>query len=309
MKWRGRRRSTNVVDQRGQGASRGGGFGRSRTGGMGRHFQIPRGRGGKVSFSGILIMIALFAIAYYLNGDGSSGSGGGFTTSGPSQNLTAEQKAAQDEMAEFTAVVLADTEDVWNPLLPEAFGQEYREPKLVLFTSGVDSGCGFASSAVGPFYCPAGERIYLDLDFFSELLNRFNVEGDFAPAYVIAHEVGHHVQTVLGISAQVREAKSEVGKVAGNKLSVMQELQADCFAGVWANRADGISQILEPGDIQEAMNAAEAIGDDTLQRQAGRNVVPDSFTHGTSAQRQRWFMKGYQTGDPLQCDTYSARTL
>lgn len=306
MKWRGRRRSTNMIDKRGQTASRGGGFGRSRAGGMGRHFQIPRGRGGKISFSGILIMIALFAITYYLNADGS---GGGFSTSGPSQNLTAEQQAAQDEMAEFSAVVLADTEDVWNKLLPATYGREYREPKMVLFSDGVNSGCGFASSAVGPFYCPAGEKIYLDLDFFKELVIRFGVEGDFAPAYVIAHEVGHHIQTVLGISAQVRQAQGEVGKAAGNKLSVMQELQADCFAGVWANRADGMSQILEPGDIQEAMNAASAIGDDTLQRQAGGRVVPDSFTHGTSAQRQRWFMKGYQSGDPVQCDTFSARTL
>ncbi|MEO0963135.1 MAG: neutral zinc metallopeptidase, partial [Pseudomonadota bacterium] len=211
--------------------------------------------------------------------------------------------------AEFSAGVLADTEDVWNKLLPATFGKAYREPKMVLFSDGVNSGCGFASSAVGPFYCPAGEKIYLDLDFFKELVIRFGVEGDFAPAYVIAHEVGHHIQTVLGISAQVRQAQGEVGKTAGNRLSVMQELQADCFAGVWANRADSMNQILEPGDIQEAMNAASAIGDDTLQRQAGGRVVPDSFTHGTSAQRQRWFMKGYQTGDPVQCDTFSARTL
>lgn len=306
MKWRGRRRSTNVIDQRGQAPRSTGGFGRSRAGGMGRHFQIPRGRGGKISFSGVLIMIAILALSYYLNGDGS---GGGFGTGGPSQQLTVEQRAIQDEMAEFTAVVLADTEDVWNPLLPEAFGKAYREPSLVLFTGGVESGCGFASSAVGPFYCPAGERIYLDLDFFNELVQRFGVEGDFAPAYVIAHEVGHHIQTVLGISAKVRRAQGEVGKVAGNRLSVMQELQADCFAGIWANRADSMNQVLEPGDIQEAMNAAEAIGDDTLQRQAGRSVMPDSFTHGTSAQRQRWFMKGYQTGDPIECDTFSARTL
>ncbi len=305
MKWRGRRRSSNVVDQRGRSSRRSsGGFNMSSLGRGGR-IPIPTGKGGKISVGGILIILALFAVTYLLN-DGESG---GFNTSGPTQQLSERDRATQNEMKEFSAVVLADTEDVWNPLLPEAFGRDYREPTLVLFSGGVKSGCGFASSAVGPFYCPAGERIYLDLTFFDELTQRFGVEGDFAPAYVIAHEVGHHVQTVTGISAKVRAAQAQLGKAASNALSVRQELQADCFAGVWAKRADSMNQILEPGDIQEALNAASAIGDDTLQKQAQGHAVPDSFTHGTSAQRQRWFTSGYNSGDPAACDTFGATSL
>lgn len=305
MKWRGRRRSTNVVDQRGRSSRRSsGGFNMSSLGRGGR-IPIPTGKGGKLGFGGTLIILALFAITYMLN----DGEGGGFNTSGPIQQLSQRDLATQNEMKEFSSVVLADTEDVWNPLLPSAFGREYREPTLVLFSGGVKSGCGFASSAVGPFYCPAGERIYLDLTFFDELTQRFGVEGDFAPAYVIAHEVGHHVQTIIGISAKVRESQAQLGEAASNALSVRQELQADCFAGVWAKRADSMNQILEPGDIQEALNAASAIGDDTLQKQAQGHAVPDSFTHGTSAQRQRWFTSGYNSGDPAACDTFAAATL
>lgn len=308
MKWRGRRRSTNMIDQRGRTARTGRRGGRGAGTGGSRRIRIPTGRNGKLSFGGILFMLAIFALSYYLNGNGLNDNGSGLNSAPPRQ-LSEAERSAQQDMRDFVAVVLADTEDVWNLLLPDAFGQEYREPKLVLFTDGVQSGCGFASSAVGPFYCPTGERVYLDLGFFDQLTRRLGAPGDFAQAYVIGHEIGHHVQTVLGISAQVRKAKARLGTSGGNKLSVRQELQADCFAGVWANRADAMSQILEPGDIEEALTAAAAIGDDTLQRNAGGRVMPDSFTHGTSAQRQRWFNTGYKTGYPQACDTFSASTL
>jgi predicted metalloprotease len=231
---------------------------------------------------------------------------GGTASNVPAQpyELTPEEK----ELADFVSVVLADTEDTWNALLPQ-LGKTYKEPTLVLFTSRVNSACGMASSAVGPFYCPGDQKLYVDLSFFNDLKQRHGAPGDFAQAYVIAHEVGHHVQTLLGISSQVRQAGRGKSKAQVNALSVRQELQADCFAGLWGNAANNKRQLLDPGDLEEALTAATAIGDDRLQRESGRGVVPDSFTHGTSAQRVRWFRKGFESGDLAVCDTFAAENL
>ncbi|MCU0538027.1 MAG: zinc metallopeptidase [Hydrococcus sp. Prado102] len=211
---------------------------------------------------------------------------------------------ANDEMADFVSVVLADTEDTWHGIFQQS-GQTYREPTLVLFRGAVESGCGYAEAAMGPFYCPLDEKVYIDLSFYQDLKNRFQAPGDFAQAYVIAHEVGHHVQNLLGISDKVRAAQRQVSEVEANQLSVRQELQADCFAGVWAHHAERSRQILEAGDIEEALNAASSIGDDRLQKQSRGYVVPESFTHGSSAQRVRWFKRGIETGEPAQCNTFA----
>jgi uncharacterized protein len=203
------------------------------------------------------------------------------------------------------AVVLGDTEDTWHPIFKQ-LGRDYREPTLVLFTGSVNSACGYASAAVGPFYCPGDQKLYIDLSFFHDLKTRHGAPGDFAQAYVIAHEVGHHVQTLLGISEKVAAAGKAASKAQVNALSVRQELQADCFAGVWGNVANSQRQLLDPGDLEEALQAATAIGDDRLQREAGGQVVPDSFTHGTSAQRVKWFKAGFESGDFNACDTFAA---
>jgi hypothetical protein len=209
----------------------------------------------------------------------------------------------EDEQAQFVAVVLADTEDTWKELFRRT-GREYREPTLVLFSGAVQSACGFAQAAVGPFYCPADQTVYIDLGFYSDLQARFRAPGDFAQAYVIAHEVGHHVQTLLGISETVQREKARASAVEANQLSVRQELQADCFAGIWAHQADRTRGLLERGDIEEGLDAASAIGDDRLQKESQGYVVPESFTHGSSEQRVRWFERGYDTGDLRQCDTF-----
>ena len=211
--------------------------------------------------------------------------------------------AEENRMADFVSVVLADTEDAWHELFRQA-GSAYREPKLILFTDAVESACGFADSAVGPFYCPADQRVYIDLGFFRELTDRFRAPGDFAQAYVIAHEVGHHVQNLLGISKKVQEARSRASQVEGNRLSVRLELQADCLAGVWAYHANKARNIIEAGDVEEALGAASAIGDDRLQKQTRGFVVPDAFTHGTSEQRVRWFRTGIESGDINRCNTF-----
>ena len=225
----------------------------------------------------------------------------------PSQSQTSSQQTspAEDELAEFTSIVLADTEDTWNQIFQEEIGQPYQEPALVLFSGSVQSGCGAAQSAMGPFYCPADQKVYIDLSFYNDLKSRHQAPGDFAQAYVVAHEVGHHVQNILGISNQVRQLQSRASKAEANQLSVRLELQADCFAGVWANRADKARDILESGDIEEALNAASQIGDDRLQEQSRGFVVPESFTHGSSAQRVRWFKQGLATGNIEQCNTFS----
>ncbi|WP_414584215.1 neutral zinc metallopeptidase [Scytonema sp. PCC 10023] len=216
-----------------------------------------------------------------------------------------QRSATSDRMADFVSVVLADTEDTWQSLFRQR-GQTYVEPKLVLYSGAVQSACGFTRSAVGPFYCPADQKLYIDLSFYQDLKNRYQAPGDFAQAYVIAHEVGHHVQNLMGISNQVQSMQRQVDRVQANQLSVRQELQADCFAGIWAHHANRSRQILEQGDVEEALNAASSIGDDRLQRQGRGYVTPESFTHGSSAQRVRWFQRGIQTGNPAQCNTFAA---
>jgi predicted metalloprotease len=215
--------------------------------------------------------------------------------------------AADDRLAEFVSVVLADTEDTWHSLFRQE-GTTYVEPKLVLFSGAVESACGYAKAAMGPFYCPADQKLYIDLSFYEDLKTRHQAPGDFAQAYVIAHEVGHHVQNLMGISDKVHAMQRQTDRAQANELSVRLELQADCFAGIWAHHANRSRQVLEAGDVEEALNAASSIGDDRLQHQARGYVTPESFTHGSSAQRVRWFKQGIQTGDPGQCNTFAAAT-
>ena len=219
-----------------------------------------------------------------------------------------QESAQEANMRQMTEVVLADTEDTWSAILPK-YGVQYVEPKLVFFTGMVASACGTAQSAVGPFYCPLDQKVYLDMSFYDELSSRFGAPGDFAQAYVVAHEVGHHVQNLMGIAKQVNEAQQRVSKAEANALSVRMELQADCFAGVWAKNAAQSRQLLEAGDVEEGLRAASAIGDDRLQKQAQGYVVPDAFTHGSSEQRVRWFRRGLELGTPEACDTLAARQL
>lgn len=282
MQWRGRRQSDNVDDQRG------------------------RGGVGPMAFKGGLGTVAIVLVISLLTGENPLRLLSQMQTQSPATEQTGEYQASpeEQELAQFVRVVLADTEDVWNKLMPD-----YREPTLTLFTGAVQSGCGQASSAVGPFYCSEDEKLYIDLSFYDELKNRFGAPGDFAQAYVIAHEVGHHVQHLMGITDKVHAQRERLSEAEYNRLSVMLELQADFLAGVWAHHADAMHNILDAGDIEEALNAASAIGDDRLQRQAQGQVVPDSFTHGTSEQRMRWFRKGYETGDVQQGDTFNARNL
>lgn len=298
MQWRGRRQSSNIEDRRGGGGKKVGG----------------------VSIIGLIIAFVLWQV-FGISPE---------TTMGVTQQIQtqtqssapATETADMAESREFVATVLADTEDVWTPIFAQA-GQRYQPPSLVLFSGTVQSACGSATSASGPFYCPADQKVYLDTQFFRDMrtqmniggeknsteLTRTDLAGDFAQAYVIAHEVGHHVQTLLGISQQVRQAQAQASTAAANNLSVRQELQADCFAGMWARHNHERTQFLQPGDIEEALDAAEKIGDDYLQRQARGYAVPDSFTHGTSAQRKRWFYRGFETGDVNQCDTFATREL
>jgi len=225
--------------------------------------------------------------------------GDGVTKTIEPRELTAKEK----EMGDFVSTVLADTEDTWQVIFREQ-GATYQDPRLIIFENGVDSACGMASSAVGPFYCPGDQQLYIDLSFFRDLSQRHGAPGEFARAYVIAHEVGHHVQTLLGISDQVRQAKGGKSTTQANALSVRQELQADCFAGLWGHAYNTERQRLDPGDLEDALGAATAIGDDRLQRESGRGVVPDSFTHGSSAQRVKWFRRGFESGDIAACDTF-----
>jgi predicted metalloprotease len=295
MRWQGRRESSNVDDQRGR--SGGGGF--SNFGG-----RLPRGLFSK---GGLIIIVIILAISWFtdtnpltllsqLSGDG--------TTAPIEQTQPHQASASEEELSRFVKVVLADTEDVWNQLLPN-----YREPTLVLFTESVQSACGAATASSGPFYCSADEKVYIDLSFYQELKEKLNAPGDFAQAYVVAHEVGHHIQHILGISDKVHEQRARLPEDQYNELSVKLELQADFLAGVWAYHANQTKSIIEPGDVEEALNAASAIGDDRLQKQFQGYVVPDSFTHGTSEQRMRWFRKGLTTGDIQQGDTFSAEVL
>ena len=290
MKWEGNRQSDNVEDRR----SRGGGMpsfgGRS----IGIGTVVIALVGGMVF--GINPLTILSALS---GGDGASVQ---------QQQGTAQRPPADDTMARFVSTVLADTEDVWTGVFRQG-GAQYREPALVLFRGATQTACGAGQAAMGPFYCPADQKVYIDLGFYETLKNQLGAPGEFAQAYVIAHEVGHHVQNLLGISTQVDQQRGRVSKAQYNLLSVKLELQADCFAGVWAHKAQNARQILEQGDVEAAMNAAARIGDDALQRANGRAVVPESFTHGTSAQRQRWFSTGLRQGDVQACDTFSARSL
>lgn len=295
MQWRGRRQSTNIRDVRNQGGGFGGGFGRSGGfgGGMGRGGPVVRRAGG----GGIGIIIVIFIVALIFGVNPLELLGGNIGTAPPPAGQTGLQSGTEDELGEFVATVLADTEDTWGEIFKES-GQTYREPTLTLFRGGITSQCGTASSASGPFYCPVDENVYIDLAFYDELRSRFGAPGDFAQAYVIAHEVGHHVQKLLGVFDETRGASQQ----GAGGMSVRTELQADCFAGIWANHTQK-QGLLEEGDIDEALTAAAAIGDDTLQRETQGYVVPDSFTHGTSEQRQHWFMQGYKSGDLNSCNT------
>lgn len=285
MKWQGRRGSSNVEDRRGS-----------------------RGGGGKLiggGISGIIIVV----IVTLLSGGNIGDIMGNLTSTGSStsSNVPYEQTAQEKELSEFVSVVLADTEDVWSEVFREQ-GKTYQDPTLVLYSGSVDSACGTASSAVGPFYCPGDAKLYIDLSFYDELQQQFNAPGDFAMAYVIAHEVGHHVQTLLGASEQLNSLRQSLSETEFNKYQVRFELQADYYAGVWANHAQGMN-LLEEGDLEEALTAASAVGDDTIQKRAQGYVVPDSFTHGTSEQRKRWFYKGFNSGTIEGGDTFNATEL
>ncbi|WP_191060912.1 KPN_02809 family neutral zinc metallopeptidase [Geminicoccus harenae] len=288
MEWRSGRRSSNVEDRRGMGGMRMGG-GAMRVGG---------GIGG-------LGLVGILVVSWLLGIDPSMiiGAIDGGAPVETRQELPRQGGGAGDEQAEFTSAVLASTEDVWHELF-QADGQTYQEPGLVLFTDATQSGCGFAQGATGPFYCPGDRKVYLDLGFFDELSQRFGAPGDFAQAYVIAHEVGHHVQNLLGILPQVHEAQAGADRASANALSVRVELQADCLAGVWANRADRSRGVIEPGDVEEALDAAASVGDDRIMRAAGRRASPESFTHGSSEQRVEWFTRGLQSGEVSDCNTF-----
>lgn len=295
VKWRGRRRSDNVEDRRGARPSAGGV-------GSGAIVMLLRLVLSRFGMRGVLVL-GVVAVGLFMVGVN--------PVSLLQQGAPGPQQSAapvDDETAQFIGVALAETEDVWGEIFSSQ-GASYEEPPLVMFSGGVTSACGYASAAAGPFYCPGDRKVYLDASFFQELASRFGAPGDFASVYVIAHEVGHHVQTITGISEKVRSAQRRTDEAGSNALQVRMELQADCYAGVFANRADRMSNYLDEGDIEEGLQAAAAIGDDTLQRNAGRRVTPESFTHGTSAQRMRWFEKGYNEGDPSVCDTFSASTL
>ncbi|WP_145535288.1 neutral zinc metallopeptidase [Yersinia thracica] len=289
MRWQGRRESDNVEDKRGDSSGGGGGF-RPPIGGKG----------------GLVILIVVLVAGYYgvdltplLNGSDPMSQ----TQTQPRSQSAVSAK--DDQYAKFTSVVLADTEDTWKPIF-QKMGRNYQEPKLVMYRGATRTGCGTGQSVMGPFYCPADSTVYIDLSFYEDMKNKLGADGDFAQAYVIAHEVGHHVQHLLGIDTKVRQQQQGVSEAEANRLSVKMELQADCFAGVWGKAMEK-QNVLEVGDLQEALNAAQAIGDDRLQQQRQGRVVPDSFTHGTSAQRYTWFKRGFDSGDPNNCNTFATR--
>jgi uncharacterized protein len=284
MRWAGGRRSENIEDRRGMPMS-----------------PMSRGiAGGGIGLVVLVLLALFFGIDPSVLVQGNPG-----VPAPPSVERPVQAPPADDPVRDFVSVVLADTEDTWNDLF-RRMNRKYQEPRLVLFSGAIDSTCGFAQAAVGPFYCPLDQKLYLDMSFFRDLRDRFGAPGDFAQAYVIAHEVGHHVQTLLGISEEVMSMRQRLDPAQGNALQVRMELQADCFAGVWARNADESRKVLEQGDIEEGLNAAAAIGDDRLQRQSRGYVSPESFTHGSSTQRVRWFKRGLTTGDPRQCETFSA---
>jgi len=323
MRWRGQRESENIEDRRGEGGRVGFPF----PGGM----RFPSGGGRRSGGIGIVGLLIILGLMFFFGVDprvimqgGTPGDQGGFpdihfpqtrpdTTNFPmpgqhGPQIQRPQTTSQDDLKRFVAVVLAETEDVWSNLF-RRYGESYNDPTLVLFNGGVRSACGVAMAQMGPFYCPEDEKVYIDLSFYRELKNRFRAPGDAAQAYVIAHEIGHHVQKLLGIMDQVQRVQQRLGQRQANALQVRVELQADCFAGVWANKTQEAKDIFEPGDIDEALRAASAIGDDRIQRQTQGYVVPDSFTHGSSEQRVRWFRRGYESGDINKCDTFNAKNI
>ncbi len=318
MRWQGRRQSSNVEDVRSSGS--GGGFGSP--GGFSRgptRVRIPSGgvrSAGGGGISGIVLLVILFFVLkacgidplQILAGGGPAGTGGGSTfdemvPGNARLPETVRPQARDDEMKQFVATVLAETEDTWRGIF-EAEGLNYKDPRLVLFSGQVRSACGFASAASGPFYCPGDQKVYIDLDFYDELARKFNAAGDFAQAYVLAHEVGHHVQNLVGVLPKFNQMRRQMSESEANAMSVRVELQADCFAGIWGHYT-AQKGLLERGDLEEALNAATQIGDDTLQRRTQGFVVPDSFNHGTSAQRREWFQRGFENGRLRDCDTFN----
>jgi predicted metalloprotease len=297
MRWQGRRQSENVEDQRGRSPMGGGG--------------MLGGRGVRVGGFGIGGTLIILLLGLVFGFDPSILLNGGYVDEAPAPrsstvdpgSMPSAQSGAEADLANFVSVVLAETEDVWGNIFSQS-GRTYEEPILVLFSDAVQSGCGSARSTMGPFYCPADRKLYIDLSFYRDLRSRMGAPGDFAQAYVIAHEVGHHVQNLLGVSRDVQAAQRQVSESEANALSVRVELQADCFAGIWAHSMAQKQGVLEDGDIEEALNAASAVGDDRLQKQATGRVTPDSFTHGSSAQRVQWFRRGLDSGSPNTCDTF-----
>ena len=296
MKWKGNRKSSNIDDRRGASS------GRSSGGGLNPMIisvilKLVTSKKG-------LVILAIVAGVMYFTGNNPLNLLSGNTSNQIQSSASYKGTPKENELAEFSNIILANTEDIWNQIMPN-----YREPTLVLFTGSVNSACGSASSATGPFYCPADEKLYIDLSFFQEMEQKLNAPGDFAQAYVIAHEVGHHIQKLTGANKKVQELRRRVSKTEYNRYSVMLELQADFYAGVWAHHSQRINKMMENGDLKEALNAAHAIGDDRLQKQATGSVVPDSFTHGASEQRMRWFKKGFDIGDVNQGNTFNAKSL
>ncbi len=323
MRWRGQRESENVEDRRDEGGRVGFPF----PGGM----RFPSGGGGRSGGIGIFGLLIILGLMFFFGVDPrvliQGGPGGdqdnfpdihfpqsrpdttNFPMPGqPGPQIQRPQTTSQDDLKRFVAVVLGETEDVWRNLF-RRYGESYQDPTLVLFNGGVRSACGVAMAQMGPFYCPEDEKVYIDLSFYKELKDRFRAPGDAAQAYVIAHEVGHHVQKLLGIMDQVQSLQQRLSQRQANALQVRVELQADCFAGVWANKTQEAKDIFEPGDIDDALRAASAIGDDRIQRQTQGYVVPDSFTHGSSEQRVRWFRRGFESGDINKCDTFNAKDI
>lgn len=309
MRWRDRRQSSNIEDRRDQGGGFGGGLGGG-FGGSRPRIGFPSGgraRAGGGLGIGAIVVILIIAWVMGFNPLEMLSGGGGSPLAPSGEQTTGRVGAPDDEKAKFISVVLGDTEDTWAEVFREQ-GRTYQVPTLVLFSGSTGSACGFANAAVGPFYCPGDQKVYIDLSFYDELATRFDAPGDMAEAYVIAHEVGHHVQNLLGILPKVDAARRAADEVEANQLSVRLELQADCFSGVWANKADK-KGLIEVGDIDEALNAASQIGDDSLQKRSQGFVVPDSFTHGSAAQRSRWFKRGYTEGSIDACDTFGPSEL
>jgi predicted metalloprotease len=302
MRWRGKRKSSNVEDRRSMRVSGRGGSG-SRGGMLNLLPMVFKFLG----FKGTAILVVCVGAYGLITGNLDNMLGNLGLQQSTETRMSTEplrETVEEKELVDFVSVILADTEETWSTLFRQK-GKTYQEPRLVLFRDSVKSACGMAQSAIGPFYCPGDQQVYIDLGFFDQLKNRFKAPGDFAQAYVIAHEVGHHIQTLVGTSDKVHTARKKLNEVEGNKLSVRQELQADCLAGVWAHHANVDRQLLEVGDVEEGLTAASAIGDDTLQKQSQGYVSPDSFTHGSSAQRVKWFKIGLATGDMGSCDTFS----